>query len=400
MSLVVRETAVAATASTTPGGAGVPGAFLAASPAPSAPHAGDASAVSLASDASAVSSAAAAAPHHAAAKHHHPVVPPGDFAARRWIVLFVSCVGVFLASVSTSALIIAFPTVIIALKTELATMMWVLLVVLLCIASVAPLAGKLGDVFGQAGLYKAGFGVFVLGSLGGGLSSVDAKGLDLIGARIAVGVGAGFLFTNSIAIVTDAFAPYNQVGLAQGVFQLCAALGTVLGPLVGGGLATATKDSWRWIFFFNVPSGGLCFLLALWAVRDARPPVKRTWAEHAARLDWLGAASCVLGLILLLLAMIQAVSPTPPLNSPGPLAGLIAGGCVSGAIFIAAEFYATDPLVPPRLFLNWSFTVTTLAGTFMASGAPTLPPLCGALLSLAAPLCSPPPRPPQPRRPL
>lgn len=97
-----------------------------------------------------------------------------------------------------------------------------------------------------------------------------------------------------------------------------------------------------------------------------RPPVKRTFAEHFARFDKLGAASCVLGLILLLLAMIQAVAPDPTLSQAGPLAGLIAGGCVSGVIFVASQFYATDPLIPPTIFLNKTFTVTTAAGTFMS----------------------------------
>ena len=94
--------------------------------------------------------AASAAPLPAAA----PPPPPPDWPWRRWIVLAISCIGVFLASVSTSALIIAFPKLIVELNTELATMMWVLLVVLLMIACVTPIAGKLGDVFGQATLYK------------------------------------------------------------------------------------------------------------------------------------------------------------------------------------------------------------------------------------------------------
>lgn len=74
----------------------------------------------------------------------------------------------------------------------------------------------------------------------------------------------------------------------------------------------------------------------------------------------------MLGLILLLLAMIQAVAPDPTLSQPGPLAGLLVGGCVSGIIFIVAQFYAVDPLVPPTIFLNKTFAVTTAAGTFMS----------------------------------
>lgn len=68
---------------------------------------------------------------------------------RRWVVLFVSAMGVFMATVSTSALVIAFPTIIKELRVPIATMMWILLVPLLMICAVVPIAGKLGDVFGQ-----------------------------------------------------------------------------------------------------------------------------------------------------------------------------------------------------------------------------------------------------------
>ena len=295
--------------------------------------------------------------------HAAPVSADRDHGSRRWAVLFVSSIGVFLASVSTSALIIAFPKLIIELNTQLGTMMYVLLVVLLMIACVTPIAGKLGDIFGQAPLYKFGFGLFVLGSLGGGLCQHINNGYDLVGARIVIGLGGAFLFTNSAAILTDAFAPYNQVGLAQGVFQLTAAFGTVLGPLIGGGLV---QVDWRWIFFYNVPVGGLCFLLALWAVRDTRVPVARTWDEHRRRFDWIGSITCILGLVLLLLAMIQAVAPDPVLSQPGPLAGLLVGGCASGLIFITSQFYAVDPLIPPKIFLNRTFAATTAGATCMA----------------------------------
>ena len=146
------------------------------------------------------------------------------------------------------------------------------------IACVTPLAGKLGDVFGQAALYKFGYWVFLVGSLGGGLCDPANKGLDLVAARIFIGLGGAFLFTNSMAILTDAFAPFNQVGLAQGCFQLTAALGTVLGPLVGGGLV---EINWRWIFFFNLPLGVPLAILALFTVKDMRPPIKRVGTDFA-----------------------------------------------------------------------------------------------------------------------
>lgn len=157
-----------------------------------------------------------------------------------------------MASVSTSALVIAFPIVLVALNMTIATMMWVLLVLLLVIGAVVPIAGKLGDMVGQSTVYKIGYWLFVVGSLGAGFSSGSNKGYDLVACRVIIGIGGGLLFTNSSAILTNTFSVYGKVGLSQGVMQLSSALGTILGPLIGGGFATT---SWRWIFWFNCPPG-------------------------------------------------------------------------------------------------------------------------------------------------
>ena len=178
--------------------------------------------------------------------------PTGSVPLSIWIVLFVSSFGVFMASVSTSALIIAFPVLLIDLSMTINTMMWVLLVLLLLIGAVVPAAGKLGDIIGQARVYQAGYWIFVIGCLGAGFVNTNNLGYDLVAARVVIGFGAALLFTNSSAILTNAFAPYNKVGLSQGVFQLSSAMGIVFGPLLGGAFATT---NWRWIFWFNVPPG-------------------------------------------------------------------------------------------------------------------------------------------------
>ena len=171
-----------------------------------------------------------------------------------WLVLLISCFGIFLASVSTSALIIAFPVLLVQLNMNMNTMMWVLLVLLLLLGSIVPMAGKLGDIIGQARIYTIGYWCFVAGSLGAGFVSPSNKGYDLIAARVVIGFGAALLFTNSTAILINAFAPYGKVGLSQGIFQMSAAMGMVLGPLIGGAFATS---DWRWIFWFNTIPGPL-----------------------------------------------------------------------------------------------------------------------------------------------
>lgn len=282
---------------------------------------------------------------------------------KAWCVLFISSVGVLMASISTSALIIAFPKLLVDLQMTIATMMWILLVLLLIVGGTVAIAGKLGDMFGQAALYKLGYAIFVAGSFIAGFAHKGNKGMDLLGARVIIGFGAAFLFTNSGAILTNAFAPYGKVGLSQGIYQLSLATGMVLGPLIGGAL----ENNWRWIFFWNVPCGGLCVLLSIWAVEEYKEISSEQFYNKLKSFDWIGAFFYPLGLTLILAAMIQAVSPNPSLENPANLAGIIIGGVVSGLIFIIDQFFAIDPLVPPNIFLkNKIFTVTTLAGTCMA----------------------------------
>lgn len=280
-----------------------------------------------------------------------------------WVVLLISCVGALMASVSTSALVIAFPTLMVDLNMSISTMMWILLVVLLLIGGTVGIAGKLGDIFGQATLYKIGYAVFVAGSFIAGFSQKKNQGMDLLGARVIIGFGAAFLFTNSNAIVTTAFAPYGKVGLAQGIFQLSLAIGMVLGPLVGGAL----EKNWRWIFFWNVPCGGLCVLLAIWAVEEYKEIRRDDVAALLKKFDWIGAIFYPMGLTLILTAMIQVVSPEHNLSRTSHVAWIITGGIVSGAIFVIDQFFAVDPLVPPEIFLgNKVFTITTITGTLMS----------------------------------
>ena len=284
----------------------------------------------------------------------------------RWVVLAISSMGVLLASVQTSALIIAFPDLVIALNSSLTTMIWILLVVMLAIACVVPLAGRLGDLFGQAVCYSVGFAIFTLSSLLSGFATKEQEGTDLLGYRVVMGVGAAFLFTNSAAIITNSFAPFKQVGLAQGVFNLFASLGSIVGPLIGGGLAVT---DWRWIFWFNVPIGGICTILAFIFVRD--PPRPRTTTAEFMRklhkLDWLGAVLLIAFLLLTLLAMTQAVSADPVLSTDISLGFLIGVGVASLIAFCLVEVYvAHDPIVPLKIFLGRPFGLSTLASTGMA----------------------------------
>jgi MFS family permease len=122
-----------------------------------------------------------------------------------WIALSVTTIGVLMASIDGSAVIIALPTILADLQASFITMMWVLLGYMLIVAAIVPVVGRLADILGRKNLYNIGFVVFTAGSLLCGLSLPQFHGIDLLIYRIIQGLGGALLMTNSVVIVTDAF---------------------------------------------------------------------------------------------------------------------------------------------------------------------------------------------------
>ncbi len=219
-----------------------------------------------------------------------------------WVVLSVTTVGALLASVQGSALIIALPKILTALRIDFLTIMWVLLGYLLITTALVPIAGRLADMVGRKRLYVSGFVLFTAGSLLAGLAQPRFHGLDLIGARLVQGIGGAFLISISAVLVTDAFR-HHRVGLGLGVNSVAAAAGFLIGPVVGGVL---TAISWRYVFLVNVPIGVAGSIWSVWRLRE---PMVASLHE---RFDWLGAVSFVVGLGSLLLALSNLAFPLLP----------------------------------------------------------------------------------------
>src|SRR5205814_1319863 len=138
--------------------------------------------------------------------------------------------------------------------------------------------------------YVGGFVIFALASLGAGFS---ASGTELILWRILQGVGGAFLFANAAAIVTDAF-PKRELGLAMGTNTMVAAVGLVIGPVLGGALVAI---AWPWVFWFNVPLG---LAGSVWAALVLR---ELSHQDEERGLDPLGALTYLLGLTGLVLGV-------------------------------------------------------------------------------------------------
>ncbi len=265
----------------------------------------------------------------------------------KWLVLSNTTVATLMAAIDTNIVLISLPTIGRELAGTSATLLlWVLLGYSLLTAVVLLNFGRLSDMFGRVRLYILGFAIFTVGSA---LCGFSQTGLELVGFRLVQAVGAGFLFSNSAAIITDAFPP-NERGRALGVNQVSIVVGAVSG-LVLGGLITSTIG-WRWIFFVNVPIGIVATVRARIDLRELARP------ERAARIDWGGNIVFASGLTLVLVAItLGALGQIP---DPEAIVGGIVGVALL-VLFIWIEHRERSPMLDLGLFRNRQFAASASA---------------------------------------
>jgi EmrB/QacA subfamily drug resistance transporter len=255
-----------------------------------------------------------------------------------------------LATVNSGTLIIALPDLERSLHTTLLELVWVILVYMIVSTVLVLTAGRLSDLFGRKNAYVAGFVIFSLASLGAGFSG---SGTQLILWRVLQGIGGALLFANAAALVTDAF-PKKELGLAMGTNTMVAAVGLVIGPVLGGALVAI---SWPWVFWFNVPLG---LLGAAWGWLVLHELSGR--ADERG-LDLLGTSSFVVGLTGLVLAL-----------SKGGLSGwngpLVVGGFIAAVVllpvFVLIERHGRAPMLDLTLFSDKLFSAA--AGAAFING--------------------------------
>jgi EmrB/QacA subfamily drug resistance transporter len=248
-----------------------------------------------------------------------------------------------LATVNSGTLIIALPDLERSLHTTLLQLVWVILVYMIVSTVLVLTAGRLSDLFGRKNAYVLGFVIFSLASLGAGFSG---SGTQLILWRVLQGIGGALLFANAAALVTDAF-PKKELGLAMGTNTMVAAIGLVIGPVLGGALVAI---AWPWVFWFNVP---LSLLGAAWGWLVLHELSGRSDERG---LDLLGTGSFVVGLTGLVLAL-----------SKGGLSGwnnpLVVGGLVAAVVllplFVVIERHGQTPMLDLALFSDRLFSAAS-----------------------------------------
>jgi EmrB/QacA subfamily drug resistance transporter len=280
----------------------------------------------------------------ATAKPRRRLGVDADHSHYKWWALSCTCLGMLLATINSGTLIIALPDLKRSLHTNILELVWVILVYMIASTVLVLSAGRLSDQFGRKKAYIFGFLVFGLASLGAGFSS---GGTELIIWRLIQGVGGAFLFANSAAIVTDAF-PKEELGVAMGTNTMVAAVGLVIGPVLGGALV---EISWHWVFWFNVP---FALIGGLWAWSILREISGRS---DDTSFDYAGTFTFLIGLT----GLVYGVSRGGIEGWGGPALIALVVAAVFLPLFVLVESRHRHPMLDLSIFHSRLFSLASIA---------------------------------------
>jgi MFS family permease len=218
--------------------------------------------------------------------------PPGyQFTIGRILAIYSGLmVTLALAALDQTIVATALPRIVGDLG-GIAQYSWVFTAYMLTSTVTVPLYGKLGDVYGRKNLFLFAIVTFLAGSA---LCGIAQTMTQLVVFRAVQGVGAGGLFPLSLAVIGNIVPPRDR-GRWQGLIGAVFASSSIIGPAVGGFIVDST--TWRWVFFVNLPVGGVAL-----AVISLTMPRWRARVEHT--IDWLGAGILAAGTGLLLLGLV------------------------------------------------------------------------------------------------
>lgn len=270
----------------------------------------------------------------------------------RWWALLVLCLGVLMIVLDTTIVNVALPSIRTDLGFTQTALVWVVNAYMLTFGGFLLLGGRLGDLYGHRRLFLAGIAAFTLASLACGLARSQ---LVLVGARAVQGLGGAVVSAVALSLIMNLFTTAAERARAMGVYGFVCAGGGSIGVLLGGLLTS--QFSWHWIFLVNLPIGVAVFALTLGLI----PAGSR---RAGGRLDWGGAVSVTLCLVLAVYAVVGG-------NEAGwrsaQTLGLLVLAAVLLAAFLAIESRVAAPLVPLALFRLRNLATANVVGVLWAA---------------------------------
>jgi MFS family permease len=286
----------------------------------------------------------------------------------KWIALSNTTLGVLIATINQSILLIALPDIFRGVGVDplapgnTSLLLWLMMGYMVVTAVLVVGLGRMGDMFGRVKMYNAGFAIFTAFSILLAVTWMHGTAgiLWLIAMRIFQGIGGAMLMANSSAILTDAF-PQHQRGLALGLNQVAGIAGSFVGLVVGGLLAPI---EWHLVFVVSVPIGLFATVWAYLKLHD-------TGLRRKARMDWWGNATFAVGLIAVLVGITYGIQPygghDMGWTNPWVLTALIGGAAVL-AVFCVIETRVAEPMFHLSLFKIRAFTFGNLASLLGSLG--------------------------------
>jgi EmrB/QacA subfamily drug resistance transporter len=287
----------------------------------------------------------------------------------KWIALSNTTLGTLMASIDITIVLIALPAIFRGINIDplnsFQYLLWMLFGYMVVTATLLVTFGRISDMYGRVRFYNLGFAIYTVGSLLLYLTpnTGDLGAMELIVFRVVQGIGGAFIFSNSPAIITDAF-PLNERGKALGINGVSFLVGSLIGLILGGVLAVY---DWRYVFLISVPFGVFGTVWSYWKLKELGI-IRRQ------KLDVWGNITFGLGLTVVLIAVTYGLLPYggSPMgwSNPWVIAGLIAGTGLL-IVFIVIERHVPEPMFRLELFRIRMFAYGNIANLFssIARGA-------------------------------
>ncbi|MDU6877577.1 MFS transporter [Clostridium tepidum] len=269
-----------------------------------------------------------------------------------WIILAIVIMSPFMACLDSSIVNVALPVMAKELSTSMAGIEQVVTSYLIVISAAILIFGRLGDIKGKTNVFKYGFIIFVLGSF---LCGISTTLNFLIFSRIVQAIGAAMTMSTSQGIITHTFPP-NERGRALGISGTSVALGTLLGPPLGGLIISVV--SWEYIFLINVPIGLIAFIAAMKYL-----PKDEVKSDQS--LDIKGAILFIICIVTLFWAMLKGQQIG--YNNINIIISFIIS-LICFIVFIMLELKIENPMLDLSIFRNRVFSVNIFSAFVMFIG--------------------------------